>query len=111
MRKSILFLVLTLISTLSFAESVQNKSNLFKCVDSTELTLNANCLSQTIESNVKFKDFQMNFNKEIGDLGGNVMATMHFYPHLMEIHIIAHDDDKAAGALAKLNKDGLSDPF
>lgn len=103
MRKSLSFLVLTLISTLSFAESVQSKNNLFKCVDSTELSLNSECLSQTIENNVKLKDFQADFQAQIGDLGGNAMATMKFYPELMEIHIIAHDDEASSGALAKLD--------
>ena len=105
MRKSVLFLVSTLVSTMSFAESVQDKNNLFKCVDSTELSLNAECLSQTIENNLKFRDFQSDFQAQIGDLGGNAMATMKFYPELMEIHIIAHDDDATSGALAKLDSE------
>ncbi|BDX07941.1 pyridine nucleotide transhydrogenase [Planctobacterium marinum] len=111
MRKSVLFLVSTLVSTMSFAESVQDKNNLFKCVDSTELSLNAECLSQTIESNVKFKEFQSDFQMQIGDLGGNAMATMKFYPELMEIHIIAHDDEASSGALAKLDTEQSKDAY
>ena len=101
MRKSMLILALSFVSTLSFAEAEPSNNNLFKCVESKELTLNAECLSQTIENNVQFKDFQVNFHSEMGELGGNAMATMQFYPELMEIHIIAHDDDKASGALVQ----------
>lgn len=104
MRKSMLFAMLMLVSALLHAEANQAENNLFKCVDNTQLTLNADCLSTTIENGMQFKSAQSEFNAGLSDLGGNVMATMKFYPEQMLIQIIAHDDSSEFSSLAQVKE-------
>lgn len=103
MRSFMLAIVMSLLSTTVFAEK---QDNLFKCVDDTSLAINHECISQKMETNDSFVTFQNKFNNELSDLGGNVMATIIFYPELMETRVIAHmekqlNNEMALNAIAK----------
>lgn len=98
MRRLMLAIVLSLLSTASFAEK---QNNLFKCVDDTSLAINHECLSQKMETNDNFVTFQNNFAEQLSDLGGNVMATVIFYPELMETRVIAHMEKQLNNEMAQ----------
>ena len=88
MRSFVLAIVMSALSTAAFANE---KSNLFKCVDDTSLAINHDCVSQKMEVNDSFVTFQNDFAEKLSeDLGGNAMATVIFYPELMQTRVIAH---------------------
>ncbi len=104
MRKILLFAMLTLVNGVLHAQN--DNKNLFSCVDSTKLTLDAACISNKIETNNDFVKVNQDFFIEQQDLGGNVMATLKFYPEKMLIEVIAQDiqDKNVTAALSHLGK-------
>lgn len=93
MRKLMLAALLTFVSSWANAQDNVDQNNLFKCVDNKSLALDNSCLSNKIENNTHFVEFQNKLNSDIADLGGNVMSTIIFYPELMQTRVIAHVDE------------------
>lgn len=94
MRKFISIAALTMFSAFLQANEVK-QDNLFNCVNPDGLTLDSQCMSSKIEANQAYQSFDMAFQNQISDLGGNAMATMVFHPEKNWIQIIAHDDSNA----------------
>ncbi|MBE1299560.1 MAG: hypothetical protein GJ680_06600 [Alteromonadaceae bacterium] len=103
MRKIMLFAMLTMSSALLHAAEKNN--NLFNCVESEKLALNPDCMASKIESNNQFIETMNSFTVEQQDLGGNVMATLRFFPEKMLIEVIAQDEYQKKSQMAAVNHD------
>lgn len=103
MRKIMLFAMLTMSSALLHAAEKNN--NLFNCVEAEKLALNPDCMASKIERNNQFIETMNSFTVEQQDLGGNVMATLRFFPEKMLIEVIAQDDYQKKSQMAAVNHD------
>ena len=101
MRK-LLVVILSLFTAQSFAQSGQEKNNLFQCMSGDEFTINADCVSSSIDTDIMAMEFNQTLTSNSTDIGGKVMSTLVFYPDLMEIHVIAIPETPQSG-FAMLN--------
>lgn len=104
MRKICTVAVLTVFSAFLQANEVK-QDNLFNCVDPDGLTLDSQCISTKIENTQSYQSFDLAFQEQISDLGGNAMATMIFHQEKMWIQVIAQDEKDNTLALNTIKSD------
>lgn len=103
MRKIMLFAMLTMFS--AFLHAADKNNNLFNCVEAENLALNPDCMATQIEANNQFIETMNSFAIEQQDLGGNVMATLRFFPEKMLIEVIAQDEYQGNNQMAVVKHD------
>lgn len=99
MRQIVLIMLFSLFSAILQANEVDNKQNLFKCVDSESLNIDQTCINSSFDANLEMQEQSFTIAGMSDELGENAMATMRFYPDKMLIEVVAHADEQD-GSLA-----------
>jgi hypothetical protein len=74
------------------ANANAGEAKLFNCMDKTTLTMNSECMSKQIASNLVFKRAEEAVIQKASDVSDKAIATMTFDPKTMTIEVVAHRD-------------------
>lgn len=101
MRKLVIFISCLFFTVIAHAEESQNQ--LFDCMDTATFEVNSQCIEATISQNIHFRDVQTSIAEQSSSLGGNVMASLSYYPKQQLIEVVAHRDALLAANNLALN--------
>ncbi|MBF7074969.1 pyridine nucleotide transhydrogenase [Glaciecola sp. MH2013] len=71
-------------------------AKLFNCMDKKTLTMNSECMSKQISSNIAFKKVEESLIQNANQVSDRAIATMTFDPKTLSIEVVAHRDAQLA---------------